>query len=216
MAKKQNVVVFCAHPDDEIIGAGGTIAKYSKEGYNVYAVIFSYGEGSHWWLKKKYTAEMRVKESQEAGKVVGVKDTVFLGLKDLHLTSEIKQPRVKQILKDIMKKYKPVKVFTHSMDDVLYKDHKAVHEIITTFLDEVKYSGELYAFNIWTMNVRKTDSPKLIVDISDTFGDKIKSLKCFSSQWLALAQLTPAVYARAMKNGFKHGYRYAEEFYKLK
>lgn len=46
-------MVFCAHPDDEVLGAGGTIAKYAREGKKVIAVIFSYGESSHPWMKKK-------------------------------------------------------------------------------------------------------------------------------------------------------------------
>ena len=40
------IMVFAAHPDDEVIGAGGTIAKYAREGRQVVSVIFSYGEGS--------------------------------------------------------------------------------------------------------------------------------------------------------------------------
>ena len=40
------ILVFAAHPDDEVLGCGGTIAKCSREGRKVVTVIFSHGEGS--------------------------------------------------------------------------------------------------------------------------------------------------------------------------
>ncbi|MEK6845367.1 MAG: PIG-L family deacetylase, partial [Nanoarchaeota archaeon] len=42
----ETVVVFGAHSDDFVIGAGGTIAKYQQEGKKILAVVFSYGESS--------------------------------------------------------------------------------------------------------------------------------------------------------------------------
>ena len=46
------MLVVCAHPDDNILGAGGTIAKYSSEGKKVITVIASYGESGNPWLKE--------------------------------------------------------------------------------------------------------------------------------------------------------------------
>ncbi|MFA4887817.1 MAG: PIG-L family deacetylase, partial [Candidatus Nanoarchaeia archaeon] len=40
---KETILVFAAHPDDEIIGVGGTIAKYAQEGKDVIVTIFSDG-----------------------------------------------------------------------------------------------------------------------------------------------------------------------------
>ena len=84
----ETIMIICAHPDDEVLGMGGTIAKYASEGKRVVAVIFSYGENSHWWLKKKNTVEMRVAETKAAGKILGIHETIFLGLKDFDLKNE--------------------------------------------------------------------------------------------------------------------------------
>ena len=47
LTQQDRILILAPHPDDEILGVGGTIAKYSKEGKNNYVVIFSYGEVSH-------------------------------------------------------------------------------------------------------------------------------------------------------------------------
>ena len=69
----KRLMIICAHPDDEIFGAGGTIAKYAAEGIEVITVIFSYGESSHPWLRKRFKVEVRKTESLKAGKAVGTK-----------------------------------------------------------------------------------------------------------------------------------------------
>jgi len=51
MNRKESILVFSAHSDDFVIGAGGTIAKYVREGKKVQAIVFTYGEKSHPWLK---------------------------------------------------------------------------------------------------------------------------------------------------------------------
>ncbi|MBT5023627.1 PIG-L family deacetylase [Candidatus Woesearchaeota archaeon] len=214
--KKDKVLVICAHPDDEILGVGGTIAKYKQEGKYNYCIIFSFGEKSHWWMKKKYTVEMRVAESKKAAEIVGYDETFFLGLKDADLKSEIERPEVLEKLANLIKKINPGKIFTHSMDDVIYADHKSVHSAVIQALDDIKYRGEVYTFNIWAKDVRTTANPKLYVDISDTFNLKIKALKIFVSQKLALMQLLPTIYYKAIRSGITKKMRFAEVFIKIK
>ncbi len=212
---KDTVMVICAHPDDEIIGAGGTIARYSKEGKRVIAVIFSYGENSHWWLKRRCTVEMRVKESRAAGEVVGTYKTIFLGLKDFELKEEIKKKKNLAMLERVIAKYDPSKILTHSPDDVIYADHKAVWESVEKVTSRMKYKGDIYTFNIWAKDVRFTRNPKLFIDISDTFSLKWAALKCFKSQHMYIFQLYPGILWRALKSGFEHKCRFAEVFTKV-
>lgn len=214
---KETIMVFCAHPDDEVIGVGGTIAKYARQGKQVIAVIFSYGESSHPWMQKKFTIKMRVKESRKAGKFLGCKKTVFLGLKDGLLSSETQTLKVKNMLENIILKYNPTKIFTHSYNDILYKDHRAVYDVVTKVIDKMRYEGEVYTFNVWNItNIRRRNLPRLIVDITNTFKLKMKALELFKSQKVALAQLMPIVYTRAFKHGFEAKCRWGEKFYKIR
>ncbi|MBW2992497.1 PIG-L family deacetylase [Candidatus Woesearchaeota archaeon] len=213
---KETVLVLCAHPDDEIIGLGGTIAKYSKQGKEVITVIFSYGESSHPWMKKKYTVQKRVDEAKKADRIVGTSKTIFLGLRDGMLMKYVKSRKVEQIITNLIKRYKPKKIFTHSHDDMIFADHKAVNNVVTKVLKKIKYQGEVYIFDIWNpMTIRRRSKPKMIVDVSDTFRKKQKALKCFKSQSFVIAELKPMIYIRAIKNGLSIRARFAEKFYKV-
>ena len=214
-SRKETVLLICAHPDDEILGAGGTIAKYAKEGKEVVAVIFSYGEKSHWWLKKKFTVEMRVKESKAAAEIVGIKETVFLGLKDFELKEEIKKKKNLKLLEKMILKYKPSKIFTHSPDDIIYSDHRAVWDAVEKVTKKMGFEGDIYVFNIWAKDVRLSRNPKLFIDISGTFSLKWKALKCFRSQHIYIFQLYPALLWRAFRNGLENKCRFAEAFIKV-
>ncbi len=67
---KDTILVVCAHNDDQLFGAGGTLAKYVKEGKRVVVVIFSYGELSHPWLKKDSIQKTRLDECEESDKII--------------------------------------------------------------------------------------------------------------------------------------------------
>ena len=103
---KESVFVICAHSDDQILGPGGTLAKYAKEGKEIFTIIFSYGETSHFWLKKKVSAEIRVKEAQNADKVIGGSGVVFFGLKEGKFFEEVKNKDIKDKVKKLLKEKK--------------------------------------------------------------------------------------------------------------
>jgi len=111
-----NIIIFCAHNDDNLLGVGGTIARYASEGMNIVTVIFSYGESSHPWLKAKVTQDMRKKECEEANKVIGGNDIIYFGLKDSKLEEEVtkNKTKIENKIKEILDKFKPRKIFTHA------------------------------------------------------------------------------------------------------
>lgn len=211
----ENILVICAHPDDEIFGVGGTVAKYAKEGKNVSCLIFSYGEMSHPWIKRVVQITTRVKESKEAGEYVGFRDTFFIGLKEGNFPEQFKRKRIGSRLRRIILEKKPTKIFTHGSDDPL-PDHRAVLELVLNVLDRVKYKCDVYSFDIWNFALRKNMAPRLVIDISGTFKTKVNALKIFKSQWVSLLSLMPMVYIRAIYNGLNIGTRYAEVFYKVR
>lgn len=212
---KKSILVFCAHPDDDIIGVGGTLAKYASEGYKITVVIFSYGELSHPWIKKTIAIKTRKKESRRAHKIIGCSEGIFLGLKEGRFKKEIKEKNAEKILQRIIDKKNPSKIFVHSWDDP-HTDHRAIYEIITKLLKGLKKSYSVYCFDIWNpINIRKRHLPVLYVNISKTFEKKIKALKCFESQKKYIFPLVIGSYIKAIKNGLESGSMFAEAFYKI-
>jgi LmbE family N-acetylglucosaminyl deacetylase len=214
---KDSVMVICAHSDDQVIGVGGTLAKYVEEGKDVNVIIFSYGEKSHPWLKKEVIAETRVNESKEAQKVLGITGTQFLGLEEGKFKDDIKEKKIEAVLRSLFRKYKPTRIFTHSPDDP-HPDHNTLSGFLTNFCEKISYDGDVYCFDVWTpVSTKKSEMPKMVVDISSTFKKKRKALKCFKSQkWNAIIPLMFSIWWGAWKNGRKNNVKYAEVFYKLR
>jgi len=209
---KKTILCFVAHCDDEAIGIGATAAKYIKEGLNVVMVVFSYGEVSH--IKKGIIIKRRVKESKDAGKILGYKNIIFFGLPDANISKNV--DKVKDKIIKLIKKYKPVKIFTHSPNDPL-PDHKAVNKIVNYVLEEMDSKIDLYGFDIWNItNLSEAENPRMYVDVTKTFDLKINALKAFKSQRHVMLQMIPAAYSRARLAGDHLGCKYAERFYKLR
>ena len=214
--RKESILVLCAHSDDQVFGVGGTIAKYAEEGKRVIVVIFSYGEKSHLWLKKKVTVKMRVKESKDAGKILGVEKTIFLGLEEGKFQRDIEEMEVHDKIYRLIRKYKPIKIFTHSRDDPL-PDHSTLNKFVLELCNEIDYKGDVYSFDVWNpVKIVERNIPKIYVDISKTFSKKIRALRCFESQWMSMVSLLWSVYYRAIKNGIHAHCMFAEVFYKIR
>ena len=210
------VLVICAHSDDQIFGPGGTVAKYAEIGKKVYTIIFSYGEQSHPWYQKHHTIKARVKEAIEVDKYVGGSGVIFLGLEEGKFQKQFIQRKMYPKLKKLIQKYRPSRIFTHSVDDTL-PDHRALNKCTMETIDKMRYKGEVYMFDVWTIfNFKKTKYSRIIVDISDTFEKKVKALRLFKSQKMALISLMWSVYLKAWTNGKGIGVKYAEVFYKIR
>jgi LmbE family N-acetylglucosaminyl deacetylase len=211
---KEVILVFCAHSDDQVFGAGGTMAKYAKEGKEIHTVIFSFGESSHPWLREEITVEMRMKESEEANKIIGGKDVKFLGLKEGKFAEEFKEKNMFGVIHQLIPEMEPDKIFTHSSNDP-HPDHKAVNKIVLEVVKNLKCKCDVFVFDVWTpLKLRKRSAPRLYVDITDTFQAKLEALEQFRSQWVAITLLKWSVYTKAFMDGIHNDSKYAESFVK--
>jgi LmbE family N-acetylglucosaminyl deacetylase len=158
----------------------------------------------------------RVKEAQEADKFIGSQGVIFLGIEENKFSEQFVAKKMYQKLKRIILQHKPSRIFTHSIDDP-HPDHRATNKLVLETLDRMKYKCEVYMFDVWTiLNFKKQHYPKILVDISSTFKTKVKALKMFKSQKIALTSLLWSVYLRAWYQGKLNKTKYAEEFYKIR
>ena len=203
---KERILIMVAHSDDQIVGAGGTIAKYCDEGSKVKVVIFSSGEKSVPWLKEEVIKRKRIKESQKVSRVLKC-EVKFLGLPDLRLGENIEDATKKA--EEIIKKFKPNKIFTHNKYDT-HPDHRAVYEVVTKALKGRK--PQIFTFLVWNLFNPK-DSAVFYVNIDDFFDDKIMALKEFKTQRLILWLFYLPIYIKNRLAGIKNRCKYAEIFY---
>ena len=211
----KRVLVLCAHSDDQVIGAGGTIARLAKTA-EVKTFICSFGEQSHPHLKKVEVRKVRVLESKKANQILGGSDVLFLGMREGHFLEDYAHLHWRQKLLKHIHTFKPDRIFTHSSDDP-HPDHRAVHHIVQDLYTHGNLDCEVYTFDVWNLfNIKKRRNPKLVVDITPTFTRKLDALSAFRSQKVALFTLLWSVYLKAFYYGMKRGVRYAEVFYKVK
>jgi LmbE family N-acetylglucosaminyl deacetylase len=216
--RKESILVICAHSDDQIFGLGGTLAKYAREGKEIHTIIFSFGERTHPHYKPEIIKKIRVQESQKADKIIGGQGVIFLGLREGKFLEDFHQGSIRKNLIRLIRKFNPDKIFTHSSDDV-HEDHRAVNKIVLEIYDTIHCRAKVLTFDIWNFfSLKEHDTPKLIVDISDTFNIKIKALKSFETQvnFFSYMILNNILYLsmciKTFLRGVKNDCRFAEVF----
>lgn len=119
------VLVIAAHPDDEILGVGGTAARRSEEGDNVYALILGEGQTSRWDAREQaeQTAVHQLhKNTMEAARIIGYSDVFFENLPDNRFDSVDLLDIVKKV-EQYITKLQPDVLYTHHHGD-LNIDHR--------------------------------------------------------------------------------------------
>ncbi|MBI4983482.1 PIG-L family deacetylase [Candidatus Woesearchaeota archaeon] len=214
--KKDSIIVFGAHSDDFVIGAGGTIANYVKEGKKVISIVFSYGEKSHPWLKPEVIKRTRSREAFDAGNIMNCRMYMF-NLEELKFYESYKQKNIEPELLKLMEHERPSKVFTHSQEDP-HPDHQAANRITLELWKKLTFTPkpEVYTYSVWNPVSFHTIYPALYINITKSFSAKLKALKAFRSQQIQIAYPVLLLMFRAIKDGFKIGALFGEKFFRIK
>jgi len=186
----KKILVIAAHPDDEVLGCGGTLSKFSKLGYKINVAFFSDGVTSRSlkFTKKKNDILQRRKSSYKAAKILGIKKIEFFNLPDNQFDT-VPLLKIVQLTEKLIKKYTPSTIFTH-YDNDLNIDHRIISQAVTTatrpymntlvkkiLLFEVLSSSE------WNFSSSsKSFSPNFFVNITNELSTKIKAMRCYSQE----------------------------------
>lgn len=136
----KKVLVIAAHPDDEILGCGGTVAKHIKNGDHVKSIILCEGET----MRNQNSIE-KGNASDRAAKVLGADKPILVGLPDQHLDAF---PIVDVIspIEKIVREFEPNIVYCHCGTD-LNKDHRVVFEAALVALrPKQEFIETIYSF----------------------------------------------------------------------
>ena len=178
---RMRILVFAPHNDDEILGVGGTMAKYAKIGHEVYVCEVTSGVNDE--LVKKIQ-----QEALEAHKIIGVKKTIFLGLPVVGL-KETPTVEINAKIFKVVEKIKPDIAFIPHKGD-MHIDHAEVARRAMVALRIVHnpqlktiYAYETLSETEWNLpTVDNAFIPNVWSDISDTINLKLEAMKCFKSQ----------------------------------
>ncbi len=187
---KKRVLVSIAHPDDEVLGCGGTIAKHIDQGDEVFCIAMTDGVGARILKKNTRAINDRKKAALNASKKLGFKWLYDCceNFPDNGLDS-IKLLDIIRVIEKAKKKVNPHIVYTHDFND-LNIDHKLVSDATMTAFRP--HEGEICE-SIFAIEIPSASDygayknslnfiPNHYVDISKTWTKKFNALKCYGDE----------------------------------
>lgn len=179
------VLVFAPHPDDEVIGVGGTIAKRATAGDEVYVCVVTKGPKS---LFPEEVVEETRRECREADAELGVKETLFLDFPAVMLET-VPRYVFNGKIAEVVQRINPDEVYIPHRGDMQI-DHQMVVDaaMVAVRPRGSKYPKRVYAYETlsetgWNIpNTVNEFIPTVYEDISDTFALKMKCMGEFKTQ----------------------------------
>ena len=183
MVKK--ILVIVAHPDDEILGVGGTIKKHTNAGDETYCLILGQGILSRDNSNEKEISNLR-EDSLMAGKTIGFKEVFFENVPDQRSDS-VDFLDIVKIIERYFSKIRPDVVYTHYEND-LNLDHRITFRSVITASRPCNENSpsEIYSFEVlssteWQLEGEKF-KPNTYVNIETEIDAKVNALKIYTSE----------------------------------
>lgn len=214
---KPSILIVAAHPDDEALGCGGSIARWAQEGHPVHTLFLTNGVGAR---GSDAGATQRHAALEEASRLLGVASHTRLDLPDNQLDS-LPLLTVVQAVEQHMRPLAPAIVVTHHAHD-LNIDHRICHQAVMTACRPQPGFGvtKILAFETMSSTEWQTPAPatafvpQLFVDITATIDRKQAALAAYSEEMRPFphARSWEAVEALATYRGASVGVARAEAF----
>lgn len=194
------VLILLAHPDDEVLSCGGTIARLTEEGAEVHVSFFADGVFSRDGDAGDREAELcaRREAARKAGNVLGAASVAFGDLPDNQMDT-VPLLQVIREVERLVDRHRPDTVVTHHAGD-LNVDHRTMHKAVVTACRPQPGQGvrrilfgEVASSTEWqTPNSAAPFVPNLFVDISTTLERKLAALRAYEGE------LRPWPHARSL------------------
>jgi len=212
---KKRLLVVAPHPDDETLGAGGTIAKFSAQGYKVFVLMVS-GHLPPLYSREDY--EITVSEAHSAFDLLGVAKSEFLEIPATMIGDQPLHEFNGRISK-IVNEFNPNMVLCPYPDRHI--DHRLVFESVMVATRpvgvgkdiEIVAAYETLSETHWNApNIEPNFTPNWVINITDHIDKKLEAMKCYESQVVDFPgpRSIQAVEALAKFRGTQAGFGFGE------
>lgn len=217
------VLAIGCHPDDLEIGCGGTLRKYVEQGADVHMCHVANGNQGHVVIEPDALREIRTKEAENAGAILGAKQVINLDVPDMEVNSH--DFRIMDAMADVVRSVRPDVIITHNNADYM-TDHVETSIIATngSFCSGLSHRPRAYDAYSSFIPVFFMDTlagvnfqPTHYVDITKQIDTKIKALECHESQLKWMLEHDHIDFADMIRTcskyrGYQCGVPYAEGF----
>ena len=216
----KKVLVIASHPDDEILGCGGTLIKHKKNKDLVSSIIL--GEGITSRSDKRDVKKAKIKlyelrlQAKKANKILGINKLIFGNFPDNRFDT-VPLLEIIKFLENEIKIIRPDIVYTHYYND-LNIDHRITFNAAVTALRPVSNNTDIYCFETLSSTEfspgKKKFNPSVFVDITNEIDKKLLSLKEYKTE------IKKYPFIRSDKNiktlasyrGYAANFKYCEAF----
>ena len=216
--KKNKILIIAAHPDDEILGCGGTIAKMKNT--HIIQTIFMTNGVSARGIKRQKEIKNRKNASIKLFEFLNLPKPTFYSFPD----NQMDRVPLLKIIKKIEKKikiFKPETIITH-YSNCLNIDHRKTYEAVITACRPINnlsvkkiLSFEIPSSTDWALFKNKNFQPNYFIDISNHIEEKLKLLKFYKKELKNYphSRSLRSIKSLASVRGVSCGIKYAEAFY---
>ena len=180
-----NVLVVAAHPDDELLGAGGTVAAHTAKGDHVKLAVMC--EGITVRYEQEWDSEVR-RQAKAAAKILGTDDLYMGNLPDQRLDT-IPLSEVAKKVEELVEEVKPEIIYTHFAGD-MNRDHQVLAEAVMVAARPYSAPGVKEILMFETPSSTEWSSPVVtapfqaivFVEIEKFLQKKIDAFSCYTRE----------------------------------
>lgn len=218
---KEKILVVAAHPDDEVLGCGGTTSRLVKQGAEVSTLILGEGITSREKIRDKDKAQPEIdrlkSQIRRSNEILGIDNLFVFDFPDNRFDQVPLLDVVKKV-ENIKERVRPDIIFTHFKDD-LNCDHRITYQAVLTAARPMSgetvreiYSFEILSSSEW--NYPSSFTPNLFFDIEETIELKQRALKVYEGELRDFPhpRSLKGIEVNALHWGMKSGCRAAEAF----
>jgi LmbE family N-acetylglucosaminyl deacetylase len=185
------VLIIAAHPDDEVLGCGGTMARLAQAGHAVYIAILGEGITSRYAEREQANSALVGKlhmDSQQVADLLGAQTLFTYDLPDNRFDT-VPLLDVVKIIEELVEKLRPEEVYTQHGGD-LNIDHNVVYRATLTATRPMEgtpvkrlYAYEVMSSSEWAFQkFSPVFHPNTFVDISATLEAKLQAMQVYESE----------------------------------
>jgi LmbE family N-acetylglucosaminyl deacetylase len=213
----RRTLIFAPHPDDELLGAGGTLLRRKAAGGHLALALMTHIDAAHGWAAEVVAN----KESQikEAAQFIGFDAVHRLDFPSTRL-DEVPLRLLVDAVSQVIKNYQPHEVFVPHWADI-HSDHRVAFDAVASAVKWFRYPSvervlayETLSETEFSLRPDQQFRPNVFIDISDHLDAKLAALQIYSAELgpFPFPRSAEAVRALAMVRGSAAGFHAAEAF----